>query len=131
MSPPGSAIPAREPSRLRFRAGPPDAALLVALRRERQLPLGPSGNRSDPGIVVPDESPVTELGKVTLTLYLKLSRVDRQIQVFTSTDGQSWGEPMMTHTTTLGSLSHLGLFICSSNTFASSTAEFKSVTLSQ
>ena len=79
----------------------------------------------------PDESRAKELGNVTLPLQLKLIRAGRQIQVFTSTDGQSWGEPLMTHPTSFEGQSHLGLFTCSGNTFASTTAEFESVTLNQ
>ena len=79
----------------------------------------------------PDDSHAKELGKVTLPLHLKLIRVRRQIQIFTSADGQTWGEPLMTHTTTMDGQSHLGLFTCSGNSFASTTAVFESVALNQ
>ncbi|MBN9690995.1 MAG: nucleoside hydrolase [Verrucomicrobia bacterium] len=77
----------------------------------------------------PDESHTKELGKVTLPIHLKLTRTERQIHIFTSTDGQSWGEPLMTHTTTIDGQSRLGLFTCSGNTFASTTAVFESVSV--
>ena len=53
------------------------------------------------------------------------------MQIFTSTDGQNWGEPLLTHTTTFDGQRHPGLFVCSGNTFASTTAAFESVTVSQ
>ncbi len=71
--------------------------------------------------VGPDESRVKELGQVTLPLHLRLTRAGRQIQIFTSADGQSWGEPLMTHSTTFDGQSPCGLFVCSGNTFASTT----------
>jgi len=80
--------------------------------------------RDKPG---PDESHAKELGKVTLPLHLKLARTGAKIQVFTSADGQRWGEPLMTHTTTFEGQSRLGLYTCSGNTFASTTAVFESV----
>ncbi len=81
--------------------------------------------------VGPDESRAKELGQVTLPIHFKLMRTGRQIHVFTSTDGQSWGEPLLTHTATFDGQSRLGLFTCSGNTFASTTAEFESVTVNQ
>ena len=79
----------------------------------------------------PDESQAKELGKVTLPLYIKLVHASRQIQVFTSPDGQQWGEPLMKHPAALEGQGHLGFVVCSGNTFASTTAEFDSVTLNQ
>ena len=84
--------------------------------------------RDKPG---PDDSHAKELGKVTLPLHLKLTRKGNEIQVFTSPGGQHWGEPLMTHTTTVDGQSRIGLFACSGNTFASTTAVFDSVTLNQ
>ena len=77
----------------------------------------------------PDESHAKELGQVTLPIHLKLTRAGQQVQVFTSADGRSWGEPLMTHTTTCDGQSRLGLFTCSGNTFASTPAEFESVSV--
>ncbi len=76
----------------------------------------------------PDDSHAKELGKVTLPIHLKLVRAGRQIQVFTSADGQSWSESLMTHTTAFDGPGRLGLFTCSGNTFSSTTAEFEYVT---
>ena len=81
--------------------------------------------------VGPDESHAKELGPVTLPIHLKLTRTGQQIQVFTSPDGQSWGEPLMTHTTTFDGQNRLGLYTCSGHTFASTTAVFESVLLKQ
>lgn len=52
--------------------------------------------------------------------------LDRSLVI---SDGQSWGEPLMTHTSAFNGPNRLGLFVCSGNTFASTTAE--SVTVSQ
>ena len=71
-----------------------------------------------------------ELGKVSLPLHLKLSRKGNEIQVFTSADGKDWGEPRMSHSATLSGESRIGFFVCSGNTFASSTATFDNVELS-
>ncbi len=75
----------------------------------------------------PDESHTKELGQVTLPIHLKLARTGQEIQVFSSADGNNWGEPLMTHPTTFEGPSRLGLFTCSGNTFSSTTAEFESV----
>ena len=80
--------------------------------------------------VGPDESHEKELSQVTLPIHLKLTRTGRQIQVFCYADGQSWGEPLLTHTTTFNGQSHLGFYTCSGNTFASTTAIFETVKLS-
>ena len=77
-----------------------------------------------------DDNQSKELGKVSLPLHLKLSRKGDEIQVFTSADGKDWGEPRMSHSATLGGESRIGLFVCSGNTFASSTATFDNVGLS-
>ena len=82
--------------------------------------------RDKPG---PDESHAKELGNAILPLHLKLTRSEAGIQVFTSADGRSWGEPRMTHTSAFEGPSRLGLYTCSGNTFASTTAEFESVSV--
>ncbi len=75
----------------------------------------------------PDESHAKDLGPATLPLQLKLTRRGQEIQIFRSTDGQHWGEPLVTHPTAFSGPGRLGLFTCSGNTFASTTAEFTSV----
>ncbi len=75
----------------------------------------------------PDESHAKDLGPATLPLQLKLMRRGQEIQVFRSTDGQHWGEPLVTHPTAFSGPGRLGLFTCSGNTFASTTAGFESV----
>ncbi len=77
-----------------------------------------------------DDKEVKQLGKVSLPIHLKLSQKGNDIHVFTSTDGKDWGEPRMTHSATFGEGSRIGLFVCSGNTFASSTATFENVALS-
>ena len=78
-----------------------------------------------------DDNQKKDLGKVTLPIHLKLAQVGRQIQVFASADGQSWGEPRLSHPAVLGEKGRIGLFVCSGNTFVSTTAEFDAVTVSK
>ena len=77
-----------------------------------------------------DDNQSKELGKISLPVHLKMSRNGNDIQVFTSTDGKEWGEPRMTHSVPFGGESRIGLFVCSGNTFASSTANFDNVKIS-
>ena len=65
-----------------------------------------------------------------LPIHLKLRKNADEIQVFTSTDGKDWGEPSMTYSAKFGGESRIGLFVCSGNTFASSTATFENVVTS-
>ena len=74
-----------------------------------------------------DDNQKQELGKVALPLHLKLVRIGQEIQVFASADGQNWGEPRMAHPATFDDQSRIGLFVCSGNTFSSTTAVFDSV----
>ena len=78
-----------------------------------------------------DDNETKQLGKVSLPAHLRLSRKGTDIQVFTSTDGKDWGGPRMTHSAAFGGESRIGLFVCSRNTFASSTASFENVEISQ
>ncbi len=71
-----------------------------------------------------DDNQKKDLGKVVLPIHLKLVQAGGQIQVFASTDGTSWGEPRMTHTSTFGDKSRIGLFVSSGNTFAATTGVF-------
>jgi len=65
-----------------------------------------------------------KLGEVTLPVRLKLARTNQGIELFTSTDGKVWGEPRFTHQANFNGDSRVGLFVCSGNTFASTTATF-------
>ena len=76
-----------------------------------------------------DDNETKQLGKVSLPAHLRLSRKGDAIQVFTSGDGKEWGEPRMTHSAPFGGESRIGLFVCSGNTFASSTATFGNVAI--
>jgi len=78
-----------------------------------------------------DDNQKKDLGKVTLPIHLKLVRAGEQTQVFTSTNGSDWGEPRMVLPTTFDDQSRVGLFVCSGNTFASTTAIFEAATLNQ
>jgi len=74
-----------------------------------------------------DDNQKKDLGKVTLPIHLKLVQAGGQTQVFTSTNGRDWGEPRMILPTTFGDQSRVGLFVCSGNTFAATTAVFDAV----
>ena len=78
-----------------------------------------------------DDGGKKDLGKVTLPIHLKLEQSGKDIHVFTSTDGKNWGEPRMTHTATFDDKSRIGMYVCSGNTFAASTAVFDAVTISK
>ena len=78
-----------------------------------------------------DDNQKKELGKVTLPVHLKLVQRGKEIQVFTSADGQNWSEPRMSTDATFGDKSRIGLFVCSGNTFVSTTASYDSVTVRQ
>ena len=79
-----------------------------------------------------DDNNKKDFGKVTLPIHLKLVQAGKDIQVFTSIDGTDWGEPRLTHTAAaFGNKSHIGMFVCSGNTFATTTARFDIVTLGQ
>jgi hypothetical protein len=67
------------------------------------------------------------LGQVTLPMHMKLVQADGQIHVFTSDDGVAWGEPRMSHPAVFDAQSRVGIFVCSGNTFAATTAVFDSV----
>lgn len=79
----------------------------------------------------PDDNQKKELGSVTLPVHLKLRRTGDEIQVLTSADGRNWGESRFTHTHRFGASSQVGLFVCSGNTFASTTAVFDAVHVSK
>ncbi len=75
----------------------------------------------------PDDGKHKDLGTVTLPIHLKVVQSGTEVQVFTSTDGTNWGEPRMTHTATFDNKSRIGMFVCSGNTFAATTAVFDTV----
>jgi len=76
-----------------------------------------------------DDNQKKDLGKVTLPTHLKLAQTGGKIQVFASADGKNWGEPRMSHPAAFHEESRIGLFVCSGNTFVSTTAVFDSVTM--
>jgi len=76
-----------------------------------------------------DDNQKKDLGKVDLPIHLKLVQTGKETQVFASPDGQSWSEPRMSHAATFDATSRVGLFVCSGNTFSSTTAAFDSVTV--
>jgi len=74
-----------------------------------------------------DDNQKQELGKVELPVSLKLVRQGKSVQVFTSADGLSWGDPKFTCETLIGEGASIGMFVCSGNTFATTTARFDRV----
>jgi len=75
-----------------------------------------------------DDNQMKALGIISLPIHLKLVNTGKEIQVFTSTDGINWGDPRFTHTAAFHADSRIGMFVCSGNTFASTTAVYDSVT---
>lgn len=80
---------------------------------------------------VQDDNQSKGLGKVNMPIYLKLVNTGTEIQFFTSTDGQTWAEPLMTHAAVFDDKSRIGLFLSSGNTFVTTTATFDTVKVSQ
>jgi hypothetical protein len=74
-----------------------------------------------------DDNQKKDLGKVTLPVHLKLVRSGKDLQVFTSADGRNWGEPKMSHVSAFDEKSRIGFFVCSGNTFSTTTAVFDTV----
>jgi len=74
-----------------------------------------------------DDNQKRELGKVALPIHVRLVQAAKEIQVFTSADGKNWGEPRMSHTASFDAQSRIGLFVCSGNTFSTTTAVFDTV----
>jgi hypothetical protein len=64
---------------------------------------------------------------VELPVHLKLIRNGKSMKLLTSPDGQHWGEPKFTREMPFGEGAVVGMFVCSGNTFASSTARFGDV----
>ena len=71
-----------------------------------------------------DDNQVKELGTVALPVHLKIVRASGEIRVYCSPDGKDWGEPRIARRATFDATSRIGLFACSGNTFASTTALF-------
>ncbi len=74
-----------------------------------------------------DDNQMKILGKVSLPIHLKLVRTSDETQLFTSVDGRTWGEPRMSRKASFDKDSRVGLYVCSGNTFASTTAEYDSI----
>lgn len=74
-----------------------------------------------------DDNQKKDLGKVALPIHLRLVQTAKEIHVLTSVDGQNWGELRVSHTANFDAQSRIGLFVCSGNTFSSTTAVFDTV----
>lgn len=70
-----------------------------------------------------------DLGNVTLPISLKIVQKGTEFQLFTSTDGQHWGEPLITHSSTFVEKGRIGMFVCSGNTAVTTTAIFDTVNI--
>ena len=78
-----------------------------------------------------DDNQRKSFGKPTLPIYLKLRQTQNQVEVFTSNDDQIWGELRIAHTAAFAKGSRVGMFVTSGNTFATTTAAFDSVHVSE
>jgi len=78
-----------------------------------------------------DDNKSKVVGKATLPLHLKLVQKGEVVQVFTSADGATWGEPLLSHSASMGTMGRIGMFTCSGNTFVSATAAFDSLRVSE
>lgn len=78
-----------------------------------------------------DDNQSRELGMMPMPCHLKIERASGQMRVYASADGKEWGEPLMSHEIKFAKSSRIGLFVCSGNTFASTTAHFESVEISE
>lgn len=78
-----------------------------------------------------DDNQEQNLGVVELPVHLKLLRKGKSIQIFTSVDGQHWGEPKFMHPSPIGEGATTGMFVCSGNTFATTTASFDGVQMKE
>ena len=74
-----------------------------------------------------DDNQNRELGKVTLPVHLRLVYAGQRVHVFASADGRSWGGPRISRNAAFDAKSRIGMFVCSGNTFSSTTALFDSV----
>jgi hypothetical protein len=74
-----------------------------------------------------DDNQAKKLGPVTLPVHLRIVRAGNDLQVYASADGQDWGAPRMSHSAAFDDRSRIGLFVCSGNAFASTTAVFDGV----
>ncbi len=74
-----------------------------------------------------DDNQSQVVGKATLPIHLKLVRTGDAIRAYTSADGVTWGEPLVSRPAAIGTAGRVGMVTCSGNTFASTTAVFDSV----
>ncbi len=74
---------------------------------------------------------VKNLGKVTLPIHLRLVQTAKDVQLFSSADGKSWGTSLLVLPTTFKEKGHVGLFVCSGNPVSSTTAGFDSVAVKE
>lgn len=78
-----------------------------------------------------DDNQSKAIGTMAMPCHLKIDRTSGQVRVYASADGKEWGEPLMSIEIQFDKSSRIGLFVCSGNTFASATAIYDSVELSE
>lgn len=74
-----------------------------------------------------DDNQVRELGEVALPVHLKLVRKGGVVQAYTSADGKAWGEAKFSREMPFAAGARVGMFVCSGNSFVTSTARFDQV----
>lgn len=74
-----------------------------------------------------DDNQTQQLGIVDFPVHLKIDRKGEFVELHTSADGQQWGEPLFRRKMPFDEGSSIGMFVCSGNTFATTTAWFDSV----
>ena len=72
-----------------------------------------------------DDNAAKELGSAKPPIHLKLTRTAEAVHVFTSANGQDWGQPLHTHRAAFSDTSRIGMFACSGTTTSSTTAVFE------
>lgn len=78
-----------------------------------------------------DDNKSNVVGKATLPTHLKLVQKDGVVEAFTSSDGKSWGQPVLSRSAAFDTTGRIGMFTCSGNTFVSATAVFDSLRVSE
>lgn len=71
-----------------------------------------------------DDNQSQELSTVELPVRLKVARRGEFVELHASRDGENWGEAMFSRKMPFDEGARIGMFVCSGNTFATTTALF-------
>lgn len=74
-----------------------------------------------------DDNQTQELGTVELPVHLQIARTGELVELHASRDGKNQGEPMFRRKMSFDQGATIGMFVCSGNTFATTTARFDNV----